>query len=376
MSDINFNCSSFGNMPDADVCGMHFNANCPDATDAQTEGWFGSMRDEESSVVGGPITAITVNADTNPPFAGQVFKSTTTVSGKGWSATATWTSVPARADGDLLVKGDVLSATFAIKATGAYYFDEEEKADPSDPTVYKDVSVTIANTTSSTKTVTLTPTDDKTLPTTSVYPFPAITAVSYTLTTNVTPVGSGTVTRDPDLPKIEGGETVELTASPAGRFLGWNGAPIAGSTNPVETFVMPNNAVAVTARFSPPPPAPKGFQGAILNSTGGIALLDGQNFDMDFEAFLALPMFHKVKEISPVNGWNTWLTDDLIDVESRAFWVASEGTNFEVWDATKAFNQTAAFQLISFTVNGVLYKGRMRIQITESGEIHWEVNRS
>ncbi len=73
-------------------------------------------------------------------------------------------------------------------------------------------------------------------------------ATEYTLTTNVTPPGGGTVTRSPDKAKYSSGEQVVLTATPATGyvFTGWSG-DLSGTTNP--TTIVMNSAKSITARF-------------------------------------------------------------------------------------------------------------------------------
>jgi hypothetical protein len=70
-------------------------------------------------------------------------------------------------------------------------------------------------------------------------------------TLNVTVVGAGTVTRDPDKAAYLNGESVTLTAHPIGdaEFVGWSGA-VSGATNPL-TIVMDADK-SITATFIEP----------------------------------------------------------------------------------------------------------------------------
>lgn len=72
--------------------------------------------------------------------------------------------------------------------------------------------------------------------------------VYYTLTVNVSPVGSGTVTKSPDLAQYAAGTTVGLTANPASgyTFDEWSGTNN-NAINP--TTVTMDSAKIVTANF-------------------------------------------------------------------------------------------------------------------------------
>ena len=72
---------------------------------------------------------------------------------------------------------------------------------------------------------------------------------TYTLTTTVTPGGSGTIGRNPDQPSYTSGTSVELTATPSTgyHFTGWSGA-LTGATNP-QTLTMDADKSA-TAQFA------------------------------------------------------------------------------------------------------------------------------
>ncbi len=82
---------------------------------------------------------------------------------------------------------------------------------------------------------------------------PQVTATftrsQFTLTINVSPSGSGTVTKDPDLPMYGPGTVVQLMAIPSNgsRFVGWSGA-LTGSTNP--TTITMDSDKTVTATFA------------------------------------------------------------------------------------------------------------------------------
>ena len=76
----------------------------------------------------------------------------------------------------------------------------------------------------------------------------AATTVSYTLTVTISPSGSGSVTKSPDLAAYPAGTVVTLTANPGAgyTFSSWSGA-VTGSTNP--TTVTMNSNKSVTATF-------------------------------------------------------------------------------------------------------------------------------
>jgi uncharacterized protein (TIGR02145 family)/uncharacterized repeat protein (TIGR02543 family) len=74
-------------------------------------------------------------------------------------------------------------------------------------------------------------------------------AITYTLTTNVTPAGGGTVSRNPNqTAPYSCGSSVTVTAMPASGyvFTGWSGVA-AGTANPVSVTV--NSEMTVTANF-------------------------------------------------------------------------------------------------------------------------------
>jgi uncharacterized repeat protein (TIGR02543 family) len=70
---------------------------------------------------------------------------------------------------------------------------------------------------------------------------------TYTLTTSVTPVGSGTITRNPNQTSYTPGTVVALTAVPANgySFVSWSG-DATGSTNPVNVTMSANRNVTAT----------------------------------------------------------------------------------------------------------------------------------
>jgi uncharacterized repeat protein (TIGR02543 family) len=70
----------------------------------------------------------------------------------------------------------------------------------------------------------------------------------FTLVTNVSPTGAGTVTRNPNNSYYAKGSSVQLTATPntGYKFVGWEG-DASGSTSPV-TVTM-NKDLTVTAKF-------------------------------------------------------------------------------------------------------------------------------
>jgi hypothetical protein len=72
---------------------------------------------------------------------------------------------------------------------------------------------------------------------------------TYTLTTNVSPIGSGSVTKNPDKSSYSPNESVQLTATanPGYTFSNWSGS-VSGSSNPI-TFIMNSNK-SVTANFA------------------------------------------------------------------------------------------------------------------------------
>ena len=72
--------------------------------------------------------------------------------------------------------------------------------------------------------------------------------INYSLTLNVDPAGSGTITADPDKTDYKYGDTVDLTATAASgyEFSSWSGN-ITGSTNP-ETLII-DESKSVTANF-------------------------------------------------------------------------------------------------------------------------------
>ena len=78
----------------------------------------------------------------------------------------------------------------------------------------------------------------------------AATTVSYTLTVTISPSGSGTVTRNPDLAAYPANAVVTLTANPAAgyAFSSWSG-DVTGTANP--TTVTMNSNKSVTANFTP-----------------------------------------------------------------------------------------------------------------------------
>jgi len=77
--------------------------------------------------------------------------------------------------------------------------------------------------------------------------------ITYTLSVDVSPIGSGSVSVDPDLEYYEHGTSVTLSANPFNAgwlFDYWQGAPIDGSTTATETIIMLDN-YALTAVFTP-----------------------------------------------------------------------------------------------------------------------------
>ena len=87
----------------------------------------------------------------------------------------------------------------------------------------------------------------------------------YTLT--VTPVGDGSVAKDPDRTTYHYGDTVELTptADPGWTFTGWSG-DLSGSDDPASVTI--NGDTAVTATFEEYVPSPLGTDGASSSATG------------------------------------------------------------------------------------------------------------
>ncbi|HYG98421.1 MAG TPA: DUF6055 domain-containing protein [Terriglobales bacterium] len=77
---------------------------------------------------------------------------------------------------------------------------------------------------------------------------PSNSTQTYTVTTTV--VGSGTVSRSPNLSSYASGSVVALTATPAAgyAFSGWSG-DLSGATNP--TTIVVNSPKTVTATFAP-----------------------------------------------------------------------------------------------------------------------------
>jgi len=73
----------------------------------------------------------------------------------------------------------------------------------------------------------------------------------YTLTTAVSPAGSGTVTKDPLKDFYNLGNTINLSATPTTgyRFLKWTEAGVSASTNAQYALVMPARNVSLTANF-------------------------------------------------------------------------------------------------------------------------------
>src|SRR5690606_23309468 len=105
-------------------------------------------------------------------------------------------------------------------------------------------------------------------------PLSPLGAPVYGLT--VSTVGSGTVTREPDLAGYPAGTEVTLTAAPAAgwQFAGWSGG-LTGTANPQALTI--NTATSVTATFEEtgpdmePPTVPANIAGMALSS-GSIGL--------------------------------------------------------------------------------------------------------
>ena len=92
--------------------------------------------------------------------------------------------------------------------------------------------------------------------------------IMYTLTVSISPVGMGTVTKDPNMTAYPSGQVVQLTANP---ITGWQfdhwGGDLSGSTNP--TSIMMNGNKTVTAQFTPDTTPPV--------TTSALAGIMGQN---------------------------------------------------------------------------------------------------
>jgi uncharacterized repeat protein (TIGR02543 family) len=82
----------------------------------------------------------------------------------------------------------------------------------------------------------------------------------YTLTVNVNPAGSGTVTKNPNKSTYCPGDQVTLTATPnAGyTFSSWSG-DLSGSTNPATITMNGNKNVTANFSSSTPPPPPTSY---------------------------------------------------------------------------------------------------------------------
>ncbi len=87
----------------------------------------------------------------------------------------------------------------------------------------------------------------------------------YTLT--VTPVGNGSVAKDPDQTTYHYGDEVQLTATadPGWTFTGWSG-DLSGSDDPASVTITADTAV--TATFEEYVPSPLGLDGASSSATG------------------------------------------------------------------------------------------------------------
>jgi hypothetical protein len=89
--------------------------------------------------------------------------------------------------------------------------------------------------------------------------------IYYTLTVSVSPVGMGTVTKDPDMTVYPSGQEVQLTANPIAswEFDQWEG-DLSGDTNPASLIMNGNKTVV--ARFTPdttPPVTTAALSGTI-----------------------------------------------------------------------------------------------------------------
>ncbi|MCD6221880.1 hypothetical protein J7K25_06965, partial [bacterium] len=76
-------------------------------------------------------------------------------------------------------------------------------------------------------------------------------ATGYTLTTSISPAGSGTVTKNPDKTEYEEGEEVQLTATPnqGYRFKNWSGDVPAGHENDNPISITMNSDKNIVAHF-------------------------------------------------------------------------------------------------------------------------------
>jgi hypothetical protein len=107
----------------------------------------------------------------------------------------------------------------------------------------------ISGSTNATETITML--DDYAV--TAVFTPTGVVVPTYTLTVDVDPAGSGSVSVDPDQTFYDEGTEVSLSATPANaawQFLHWTGDVISGSTNATETITMLDD-YAVTAVFTP-----------------------------------------------------------------------------------------------------------------------------
>jgi len=93
--------------------------------------------------------------------------------------------------------------------------------------------------------------------------------IMYTLTVSISPIGMGTVTKDPNMTAYPSGQVVQLTANP---ITGWQfdhwGGDLSGSTNP--TSIMMNGNKTVTAQFiiQPPDTTPPVTTSALAGTMG------------------------------------------------------------------------------------------------------------
>ncbi|HET9327540.1 MAG TPA: kelch repeat-containing protein [Candidatus Eisenbacteria bacterium] len=129
---------------------------------------------------------------------------------------------------------------------------------------------------------------------------------AFALTTNVSPSGSGTVTRSPNQSAYPGGSTVELTAVPADgyAFSQWNG-DVTGTSNPVSLLMDANKTV--TASFVTPPAACGAWTMAAtasLNRAGASAAWDPVNGRMlRFGGYDGANFLNDLWQFTVAGGW-------------------------------------------------------------------------
>lgn len=387
-----WDCTSFVDNPEAEICGMHYNALLPAAVEVPEESYWGTMKDGPSK--GGPISKISVGTNVNPPYANSSSDTLLDkVSGTGWTADITWTAA------DPLPRNGTASAVFEIKATGAYFFEGHlsDPEDPESPKVYDPVTVTING-----NEYTVTPTDEKTLPSVGPVTFgPFIIDPSLPMISNLSvpkipysgnplPANSafkGTgwegsnIVWNPTTSPVERPDvyTVTFTATATGKYFFDNETPVTvsttGSGSDVNTYTVTivdstqaNVSITYLAVANEPPKVGNGFLGYILQTSYNdfnARNQGGEDFDSKDPIFVQLDPDNRAASDAMVEAvWNKGGSSTISG--TRMFYIAYNRKVKSVLepplDAEVCSDTTGTtFTRMTVTIDGVLYHGAMNM---------------